>query len=40
MYAINQTAKFNDLNLEVDLIDAIARIGDAHPINRIDELMR
>ncbi len=39
MYAIIQTAKLNDLNLEVYLIDTIARIADAHPINRIDELM-
>ena len=39
MYAIIQTAKLNDLDLEVYLIDTIARIADAHPINRIDELM-
>jgi hypothetical protein len=39
MYTIMQTAKLNDLNPEAYLRDAIAKIADAHPINRIDELM-
>ena len=39
MYTIMQTAKLNDLNPEAYLRDAIAKIADAHPINRINELM-
>ena len=39
MYSITQTAKLNDLNPEAYLRDTIARITDAHPINRIGELM-
>jgi transposase len=39
MYSITQTAKLNDLNPEAYLRDTIARIADAHPINRIGELM-
>jgi hypothetical protein len=34
-----QTAKLNGLNPEAYLRDNIAKIADAHPINRIDELM-
>jgi hypothetical protein len=39
MYTIIQTAKLNDLNPEAYLRDTIAKIADAHSINRIDELM-
>ena len=39
MYTIIQTAKLNSLNPEAYLRDTIAAIADAHPINRINELM-
>jgi transposase len=39
MYTIMQTAKLNDLNPETYLHNALAKIANGHPINRIDELM-
>jgi transposase len=39
MYTIMQTAKLNDVNPEHYLKDTLASIANAHPINRIDELM-
>jgi hypothetical protein len=36
---ILQTAKLNGLNPQTYLTDALTRITDGHPINRIDELM-
>jgi transposase len=39
IYTIMHTAKLNSVNPEVYLRDALAKIADGHPINRIDELM-
>lgn len=38
-YTIMQTAKLNNINPEAYLRDALTRIAEGHPINRIDELM-
>ncbi len=39
LYTIVQTAKLNGMNPQAYLRDALAKIADGHPINRIDELM-
>ena len=38
MYTLIQTAKLNDIDLQVWLADVLARIAD-HPVNRVDELL-
>jgi transposase len=39
IYTIVQTAKLNNINPEAYLKDALTKIAEGHPINRIDELM-
>ncbi|ASG24025.1 IS66 family transposase [Nitrospirillum viridazoti] len=39
LYTLIETAKLNGLDPEAYLRDALARIADGHPINRITELM-
>lgn len=39
MYSLLETAKLNDVNPQAWLADVLDRIGNSHPINRIDELL-
>lgn len=39
MYSLLKTAKLNGVNPQEWLADVLDRIGNGHPINRIDELL-
>ena len=39
MYTLLVTAKLNGVNLQIWLADVLERIGQGHPINRLDELL-
>jgi transposase len=39
MYALLVTAKLNEFNPQAWITDVLERIGQGHPINRLDELL-